>query len=63
MIISIVVVFVCTFFLIADVFAALIVVATVTMTVVNVAGYANYWGLSVDLTFAIFLQVSNLLSS
>ena len=56
--ISLCVIFLCSLFLIADIFAALLVLVVVTITVVNVAGYCNFWGLTVDTTFAIFVTIS-----
>ena len=52
------VVFVCTLILIADLTTSLIVLITVTLTVVNVAGYAYFWGLSIDTLFTIFMTIS-----
>ena len=52
------VVFLCTIILIADLATSIIVLVTVTLTVVNVAGYANFWGLSIDTLFAIFMTIS-----
>ena len=52
------VVFVCTLILIADLATSFIVLITVTLTVVNVAGYAYFWGLSIDTLFAIFMTIS-----
>jgi len=48
----------CTLILIADFATSFIVLITVTLTIVNVAGYANYWGLSIDTLFAIFMTIS-----
>jgi len=52
------VVFVCTLILIADVATSLIVLFTVLFTIINVAGFACFWGLSIDTTFAIFVTIS-----
>ena len=48
----------CTLILIADFATSFIVLITVTLTIVNVAGYANFWGLSIDTLFAIFMTIS-----
>ena len=52
------VVFLCTIVLIANLATSIIVLSTVTLTIVNVAGYANFWGLSIDTLFAIFMTIS-----
>ena len=52
------VVFICTLVLIADLATSLIVLLTVALTVINVAGYANFWGLTIDTIFAIFMTIS-----
>ena len=52
------VVFICTLVLIADFVTSVIVLLTVTLTIVNVAGYANFWGLNIDPLFAIFMTIS-----
>ena len=52
------VVFMCTLILIAHFVTSAIVLLTVTLTIVNVAGYANFWGLNVDTLFAIFMTIS-----
>lgn len=52
------VVFICTLVLIANFVTSAIVLLTVTLTIVNVAGYANFWGLNVDTLFAIFMTIS-----
>ena len=56
--ISLCVIFLCSLFLIADIFAALLVLLVVTITVVNVAGFSNFWGLTIDTTFAVFVTIS-----
>ena len=58
MLMALAVVFVCTLILIADLATSFIVLITVTLTVVNVAGYAYFWGLSIDTLFAIFMTIS-----
>lgn len=52
------VVFMCTLVLIAHFVTSTIVLLTVTLTIVNVAGYANFWGLNIDTLFAIFMTIS-----
>ena len=52
------VVFICTLILIAHFVTSAIVLLTVTLTIVNVAGYANFWGLNIDTLFAIFMTIS-----
>lgn len=52
------VVFICTLVLIADIATSLIVLFTVLFTIINVAGFACFWGLSIDTTFAIFVTIS-----
>ena len=58
MVMAMAVVFVCTLILIAHFVTSAIVLLTVTLTIVNVAGYANFWGLNIDTTFAIFMTIS-----
>ena len=58
MLMALAVVFVCTLILIADLTTSFIVLITVTLTVINVAGYAYFWGLSIDTLFAIFMTIS-----
>ena len=55
---ALIVVFVSTLILIANLATSVIVLITVTLTVVNVAGYAYFWGLSIDTLFAIFMTIS-----
>ena len=52
------VVFLCTLILIADVASSFIVLLTVALTIVNVAGYANFWGLNIDTLFAVYMTIS-----
>ena len=52
------VVFMCTLILIAHFVTSAIVLLTVTLTIINVAGYANFWGLNIDTLFAIFMTIS-----
>ena len=52
------VVFLCTLVLIADVASSFIVLLTVALTIVNVAGYANFWGLNIDTLFAVYMTIS-----
>ena len=52
------VVFVCTLILIADLATSIIVLLTVSLTIVDVAGFANFWGLNIDTLFAIFMTIS-----
>ena len=58
MLMAMAVVFICTLILIAHFVTSAIVLLTVTLTIVNVAGYANFWGLNIDTTFAIFMTIS-----
>ena len=51
-------IFICTLILIAHFATSAIVLLTVTLTIVNVAGYANFWGLNIDTLFATFLTIS-----
>ena len=52
------VVFICTLILIANFVTSFIVLVTVFFTIINVAGFSYFWGLTIDTTFAIFMTIS-----
>ena len=51
-------VFICTFFLIFELFTSLLVCASVVMTLLNVTGYMYFWDLTIDTATAIFVTIA-----
>ena len=58
MVMAMAVVFFCSLILLAHFVTSAIVLSTVTLTIVNVAGYANFWGVNIDTLFAIYMTIS-----
>ena len=55
---ALVVVFLCTLFFIGHFLLSLIVLFNVLFTIVNVAGFSNFWDVSVDVPFVILMTIS-----
>ena len=55
---SLLCVFVAALILIADVFASLLVVISVLMSIVNVGGFMYFWGLSIDTVAAVLITIA-----
>ena len=55
---ALLVIFICTFFLVMELATSLMVLLTVALTIVDTAGFLQFWGLFLDQDFAIFLTIS-----
>ena len=55
---ALVVVFLCTLFFIGHLFISLIVLLNVLFTIVNVAGFSNFWDVDIDIPFVILMTIS-----
>ena len=55
---ALLVIFICTFILVMEFATSLLVLLTVGLTIVDTAGFLQFWGLFLDQDFAIFLTIS-----
>ena len=55
---ALVVVFFCTLFFIGHFYLSIIVLFNVLFTIVNVAGFSNFWDVDVDIPFVILMTIS-----
>ena len=55
---ALLVIFICTFILVMELAPSLLVLLTVGLTIVDTAGFLQFWGLFLDQDFAIFLTIS-----
>ena len=55
---ALLVIFICTFILVMELATSLLVLLTVALTIVDTAGFLQFWGLFLDQDFAIFLTIS-----
>ena len=55
---ALLVIFICTFILVMELATSLLVLLTAGLTIVDTAGFLQFWGLFLDQDFAIFLTIS-----
>ena len=55
---ALLVIFICTFILVMEFATSLLVLLTVGLTIIDTAGFLQFWGLFLDQDFAIFLTIS-----
>ena len=55
---ALLVIFVCTFILVMELATSALVLFTVALTIIDTAGFLQFWGLFLDQDFAIFLTIS-----
>merc|ERR1719458_1853358 len=55
---ALLVIFICTFILVMELATSLLVLLAVGLTIVDTAGFLQFWGLFLDQDFAIFLTIS-----